>query len=91
MKMITYHNLEFFADTWTHHQLILVFISHFYLQTYLQGGGSAGLGAFRAFVRFVLVWVCRFPLPLGVWEWLRFVIVALPGLFSYLFLLYVIG
>ena len=29
--------------------------------------------------------VCRFPLPLGVWEGLRFVIVALPGLFSYLF------
>ena len=29
---------------------------------------------------------CRFPLPLGVWEGLRFVIVALPGLFSYLFL-----
>ena len=28
---------------------------------------------------------CRFPLPLGVWEGLRFVIVALPGLFSYLF------
>ena len=41
--------------------------------------------AFRTFVRFVLVWFCRFPLPLGVWEGLRFVIVALPGLFSYLF------
>ena len=26
-----------------------------------------------------------FSLPLGVWEGLRFVIVALPGLFSYLF------
>ena len=26
-----------------------------------------------------------FPLPLGVWEGLQFVIVALPGLFSYLF------
>ena len=32
-------------------------------------------------------WICRFPLPLGVWEVLRFVIVALPGLFSYLFVL----
>ena len=40
---------------------------------------------YRAFVRFVLVWICRFPLPLGVWEELRFVIVALSGLFSYLF------
>ena len=53
----------------------------------LKGGAGAGLGAFRAFVRFVLVWVCRFALPLGVWEGLRFVIVALPGLFSYLFFL----
>ena len=41
--------------------------------------------AFRTFVRLVLVWFRRFPLPLGVWEGLRFVIVALPGLFSYLF------
>ena len=41
------------------------------------------------FVRFVLVWICRFPLPLGVWEGLRFVIVALPELFSYRCLLYV--
>ena len=40
---------------------------------------------FRMFDRFVLVWICRFPLPLGVWEGLRFVIVALSGLFSYHF------
>ena len=33
------------------------------------------------------LYICRFPLPLGVWEGLRFVIVALPGLFSYLFAL----
>ena len=44
------------------------------------GKERANLGAFCAFVRFVLVWICRFPLPLGVWEGLRFVIVALPGL-----------
>ena len=44
------------------------------------------------FVRFVLVWFCLFPLPLGVWEGLQFVIVALTGLFSYLFLLcYIVG
>ena len=49
------------------------------------GEERAILSAFRTFVRFVLVWICRFPLPLGVWEGLRFVIVALPGLFSYLF------
>ena len=40
---------------------------------------------FVRFLRFVLVWICRFSLPLGVWEGLRFVIVALTGLFSYLF------
>ena len=41
---------------------------------------------FRTFVRFVLVWICRFPLSLGVWEGMRFVIAALPGLFTYLFM-----
>ena len=45
----------------------------------------ANLSAFRTFVRFVLVWFCRFVLPLGVWEGLWFMTVALPGLFSYLF------
>ena len=49
------------------------------------GEERANLSAFRTFVRFVLVYICRFPLPLVVWEGLRFVIVALPGLFSYLF------
>ena len=45
----------------------------------------AYLSAFRTFVRVVLVWFYRFPLPLGVWKGQRFVIVALPGLFFYLF------
>ena len=49
------------------------------------GEERAGLGAFRTFVKFALVLFCLFPLPLGVWEVLRFVIVAFPGLFSYLF------
>ena len=49
------------------------------------GEERANLSAFRTYVRFVLVWIYRFPLPLGVWEGLLFVIVALPGLFSYLF------
>ena len=47
----------------------------------------ANLSVFHTFVRFVLVWICRFPLPLGVWDGLRVVSVALPGLFSYLFFL----
>ena len=41
--------------------------------------------SFRTFERFVLVWICRFPLPLSDWKRLLFVIVALPGLFIYLF------
>ena len=65
---------------------ILVFFSPFSIAITLLGEERANLSAFRMFVQFVLVWICRFPLPLGVWEGLRFVIVALPGLFSYLFL-----
>ena len=49
------------------------------------GEERASLGAFHTFVRLALVWFCLFPLPLGVWEGLQFVIVALPGLFSYPF------
>ena len=64
---------------------VLVFFSPFSIAITSLGEEGANLSAFRTFVRFVLVWICRFPLPLGVWEWLRFVIVALPGLFSYLF------
>ena len=38
------------------------------------------------FVRFFFsICACLFSLPLGVWEGLRFVIVALPGRFSDLF------
>ena len=46
----------------------------------------ANHSTFRTFVRFALVWFCLFPLPLGVWEGLWLVSVALPGLFSYFFL-----
>ena len=49
------------------------------------GEERANLSVFRKFVRFVLVWFCRFHLPLGVWDGLWFVIVALPGLFSLTF------
>ena len=64
---------------------VLVFFSPFSIAITSLGEERANLSAFRTFVRFVLVSICRFPLPLGVWEGLRFVIVALPGLFSYLF------
>ena len=65
---------------------VLVVFSPFSIAITSLGEERANLSAFRTFVRFVLVWICRFPLPLGVWEGLRFVIVALPGLSSYLFL-----
>ena len=63
---------------------VLVLFSPFSIAITLLGEERANLSAFRTFVRFVLVWICRFPLPLGVWEGLRFVIVVLPGIFSYL-------
>ena len=65
---------------------VLVVFSPFSITITSLGEERANVSAFRTFVRFVLVWICRFPLPLGVWEGLRFVIVALPGLFSYFFL-----
>ena len=64
---------------------VVVFFSPFSIAITSLGEEWANLSAFRTFVRFVLVWVCRFPLPLCVWEGLRFMIVALLGLFSYLF------
>ena len=64
---------------------VFVFFSPFSFAITSLGEERANLSGFRTFVRFVLVWICRFPLPLGIWEGLRFVIVALPGLFSYLF------
>ena len=60
---------------------VIVFFSPFSIAITLLGEERANLGAFRTFARFVLVWFCLFPLPLGVWEGLRFVIVALPGPF----------
>ena len=64
---------------------VLVFFSPFSIAITTLGEERANLSAFRMFVRYALVWFCLFPLPLGVWEGLRFVNVALPGLFSYLY------
>ena len=66
---------------------VLVCFSHFSIAITSLGEEGANLSAFRTFVRFVLVWICQFPIPLGVWEGLRFVIVALPGFFSYFFVI----
>ena len=65
---------------------VLVFFSPFSIAITSLGEERANLSAFRTFDRFVPVRICRFSLPLGVWEGLRFVILALLGLFSYLFL-----
>ena len=62
---------------------VVVFFIPFSIEITLLGEERASLGAFRMFVRFVLVWLCLF--PLSVWEGLRFVIVALPGCFSHSF------
>ena len=45
-----------------------MFSSPFSIAITSLGEERANLGAFRTFVRFVLVWICRFHLPLGVWE-----------------------
>ena len=78
---------------------VLVFFSPFSIAITSLGEERASIGAFCTFVRFTIVWFCLFPLPLGVGvgrgggagagEVLRFVIVALPGLFSCLFLIYI--
>ena len=65
--------------------LLLFFLSPFSIAITSLVEERAKLSAFRTFVRFLPVWICRFPLPLSVWEELRFVIVTLLGLFSYLF------
>ena len=70
---------------------VLVFFSPFSIAITSLGEERANLSAFRTFVRFALVWFCRFLLLLGVCEGLRFVIVTLPGLFSYLFYLHSSG
>ena len=60
---------------------VLVFFSPISIAITSLGEEKANLSAFRMFDRFVLVWICRFPLLLDVWEGLRFVIVALPWTF----------
>ena len=66
---------------------VLVFFSPFSIAitSLWEERQRANLSAFRTFVRFTPVWFCLFSLPLRVWEGLRLAIVALPGLFSYLF------
>ena len=57
---------------------VLVFFRPFSIAITSLGKERANLCAFRAFVRFMLVWFCRFPLPLGLWEGLRFCDCGIP-------------
>ena len=63
---------------------VLVFFSPFSIAITSLGEERVNLSTLRTFVRFVPVWICQLPLPLGVWQGLWFVIVAIPGFFSYL-------
>ena len=65
--------------------VVHVFFSPLSIAITSFGGERANRSTFRTFVRFALVWFYLFPLSLGVWEGLRLLILALPGLFSYLF------
>ena len=49
-----------------------MFFSPFSIANTSLGEERANLSAFHTFVRFVLVWICRFPLPLSVWDLLPF-------------------
>ena len=67
-----------FVLCFTLYYFVLVFFSPFSIAITSIGEERPNLSVFRTFVRFALVWFCLFPHPLGVWEGLRFVIVALP-------------
>ena len=81
--------LLFFVIYSTRRVALSLALCNFSIAITSLGEERANLSAFRTFVLFVLfalVWFCLFPLPLDVWQELRSVIMALPGLFSYLFL-----
>ena len=62
--------------------MFLCFLCPFSIANTSLGEERDNLRAFGMFVRFAFVWFCLLPLPLGVWEGLRLVIVALPGLLA---------
>ena len=64
--------------------LVIVFFSPFSIAITSLGEEMANFSAFRTFVRFAFVWFCLLPFPLRACDGLRFVIVALPGLLSYM-------
>ena len=71
----------------TLYYFVLVFFSPFSIAITSLGERELILVLFVRLFDLCVVWFCRFTLPLGVWEGLRFLIVAFPGLFSNPFLL----
>ena len=67
--------------TWCY--FVFVFFRPLSIAITSLGEERANLSLFHTFVRFVLIWFCLFPLPLGVLEGLRLVIVSLFGPFFY--------
>ena len=65
--------------------LVLLFVALWFI---LRGDLLYVFPCVILFLCFSVLLLLQFPLPLGVWEGLRFVTVALPGLFSYLFFFY---
>ena len=65
---------------------VIAIFSHLSIAITSLGEEWAKHIAFRTFVRFALVWFCLFPIPLGFWEGLRLLIIALPEIFCYFFL-----
>ena len=61
---------------------VLMFVSPFSIAITSIDADRVNLSVFSTFVRFAFVLFSLFPLPLGAWEGLRLVIVALPELFS---------
>ena len=55
-----------FSLAWCY--FVLVFFNPLRIAITSLGEERANLSAFRTFVRFVLVWFCLFPVPLGVSE-----------------------
>ena len=62
-------------------RFVLVFFSPFSTAITSLGEERTGLCAFCAFVCFARVGLCLLPRPLGIRDWLRLVMVAVPGLF----------
>ena len=64
---------------------VIVFFSPFSIAITSPGEDRANFSVFRTFVRFALVLFCLFSLSFRALDGLWLVIVALPGLFLYLF------